>query len=95
MVFIKNKEDFVCENCQLEVKGSGFTNHCPQCLYSKHVDNNPGDRLNQCRGLMRPIKIESKSGQYILIHKCLRCGEEKRNKIARNDDIQTFLNNMI
>ena len=36
--FKRKKENFVCENCGAEVKGDGFTNHCPKCLYSKHVD---------------------------------------------------------
>ena len=33
---IKNKEDFICENCGAFVVGTGYTSHCPQCLWSKH-----------------------------------------------------------
>lgn len=83
--FQKKVEDFVCQNCGTKVTGSGYTNHCPKCLYSRHVDINPGDRLNPCGGLMKPINIENKSGEFVIIHKCQRCGEEKRNK-ARPED---------
>ena len=58
--FSRRTEDFTCEHCGTKVKGNGYTNHCPQCLYSKHVDINPGDRLSDCGGLMEPIDIEQK-----------------------------------
>ena len=47
-------EDFICENCGAKVSKSDYTarDHCPLCLYSKHVDINPGDRANNCKGLM-------------------------------------------
>ncbi|MEA1909889.1 MAG: RNHCP domain-containing protein, partial [Patescibacteria group bacterium] len=56
--FIKTTEDFTCEHCGYNVKGTGYTNHCPKCLYSKHVDDVPGDRKNKCNGLMAPIGVE-------------------------------------
>ena len=71
--FQKNKEDFVCQNCGFKVKGTGYTNHCPNCLWSKHVDIYPGDRKNNCGGLMKPIKIEVKNDNYLIIHQCLKC----------------------
>ena len=39
-------EEFICENCLNKVQKLGYTarDHCPFCLYSKHVDINPGDR---------------------------------------------------
>jgi hypothetical protein len=42
--FQRTIEDFECERCRMLVTGSGFTNHCPACLWSKHVDVHPGDR---------------------------------------------------
>jgi len=36
--FSKKVENFTCEACGNKVKGSGYTDHCPNCLYSKHVD---------------------------------------------------------
>ena len=43
-------ENFVCENCNKMVDKLNYTarDHCPFCLCSKHVDNNPGDRENNC-----------------------------------------------
>ena len=76
--FQRNIEDFVCGHCGAEVKGNGFTNHCPKCLYSKHVDINPGDRADQCRGLMKPVSIELRKGEYTIIHECVGCGFKKR-----------------
>ena len=58
--FQRKKEDFICENCNKKVKGDGYTNHCPACLWSKHVDINPGDRLAECKGMMKPIGLDKK-----------------------------------
>ena len=53
-------ENFICENCGYNVDKLNYTarDHCPNCLYSKHVDIMPGDRENTCMGLMKPIGIE-------------------------------------
>lgn len=83
--FRKNVENFVCQHCCLEVVGDGYTNHCPQCLYSKHVDNNPGDRASQCGGLMTPVGIEHERASYVLTHRCKKCGIVKRNKVQSID----------
>jgi hypothetical protein len=83
--FQKKTEDFVCNNCGLFVKGSGYTNHCPRCLYSKHVDQFPGDRQEQCGGVMKPIGIKTKNGQHTIIHKCMKCGAVRPVKAARDD----------
>lgn len=84
--FKKTKENFICENCQTEVIGNGFTNHCTNCFYSKHVDINPGDRACKCKGLMEPIGIDQKNGEFFILHKCIRCNFEKKNKINANDN---------
>lgn len=89
--FTKRIEDFICENCGANVLGDGFTNHCPSCLYSKHVDVFPGDRKSDCLGLMRLIKVEVEKGEQILTHKCVKCGYEKRNKMSKNDDFDTVI----
>ncbi len=89
--FIRKKEDFVCENCKKEVKGNGYTNHCPFCLFSKHVDVNPGDRLSDCKGMMEPISSEVKKGENYIIFQCILCGHIKKNKLAENDDFEKFL----
>lgn len=84
----KGNAGFICENCGEEitpVTNGSYRNHCPMCLYSKHVDIVPGDRLNECKGLMKPIGIKHKTGKgFQIIHRCLRCGEEKVNILAEN-----------
>lgn len=91
MTFIRTKENFKCENCGLFVEGNGYTNHCPQCLWSKHVDNMPGDRANACGGLMKPVRIEKKGNEYTIIHKCERCGIEKPNKAVKEDSFDMIV----
>lgn len=52
---------FQCGNCGANVApltNGSFRNHCPFCLFSKHLDNHPGDRLSNCKGLMRPISLD-------------------------------------
>lgn len=89
--FSRYVEDFICEHCHDHVKGNGYTNHCPSCLYSKHVDKNPGDRSASCHGLMEPIEVMVKGDQYILTHRCIRCQTMKRNKTAKNDNFSAIL----
>lgn len=90
--FQRTIEDFKCLNCGEVVKGNGYTNHCTACLCSLHVDINPGDRLQQCRGLMRPFKVESKSGEYIVWHRCEKCRVEKSNRASKHDSFEMLLN---
>ena len=89
--FQKNAEDFICEHCGQEVKGSGYTNHCPACLWSKHVDIYPGDRAEKCSGMMKPIKIEMEKGEFILSNQCVVCEYIKRNKTAPEDNLNVIL----
>lgn len=85
--FTKKIENFKCEKCRKEVIGNGYTNHCPNCLYSKHVDIFPGDRKEKCEGLMKAIKVEMEKGEWILTHQCEKCIKEKRNKVSPKDDL--------
>lgn len=87
--FTRTIEDFRCEHCDTSVTGNGFTNHCPNCLWSKHVDINPGDRREKCGGMMKPIKVEKRGEGYVIIQKCERCGFERPNKLEGEDDFDT------
>ncbi|MEI8338218.1 MAG: RNHCP domain-containing protein [bacterium] len=89
--FKKTKEDFVCENCGNEVKGTGFTNHCPKCLWSKHVDVFPGDRSEACGGMMEPIGVERKGDSYILTQQCVTCGKNARIRVSQKDDFDEII----
>lgn len=89
--FERRKENFVCENCGHSVVGDGYTNHCPHCLFSKHVDLNPGDRSCSCLGSMEPIGVETSRKGHVIIHRCKKCGVVKRNKSAKGDSFETIL----
>lgn len=92
MAFTRTKEDFICEHCGEEVKGNGYTNHCPKCLWGKHVDVEPGDRAEKCGGMMEPTSVEMVGGNFILTHTCTVCGIARRNKAATTDDQNMILN---
>ena len=87
-------EEFVCENCGKKVSKLGYScrNHCPYCLYSKHVDVNPGDRAETCHGLLEPIGVDlqNKKG-YVIIYKCQKCGAIRKNVSARDDDMRKII----
>ena len=89
--FQRHIENFTCGNCGFSVQGDGYTNHCPECLWSQHVDVNPGDRAEHCRGLMEPVGFTIKRGDYILAHRCTKCGTIKNNKAAKNDSFDAIL----
>lgn len=86
--FTKNDSGFICAHCGKEVDPLGYTsrNHCPHCLWSLHLDENPGDRASDCMGLLRPVAAEPdpKKG-YIITHRCEKCGAVRRCKAALGD----------
>lgn len=86
-------EEFVCDNCGKMVNKLNYTarDHCPFCLYSKHVDINPGDRLNKCRGLLKPIDIEKYKNSYKIIYECTKCHEKHKNIMANDDDYNIII----
>lgn len=89
--FKKNKEDFTCENCEVFIKGNGYTNHCTNCLWSKHVDVFPGDRAEECGALMEPVRAEKKHGEWTLFHKCLMCHEIKKSRLNPKDNFDEVI----
>ena len=89
--FLRTKEDFICGNCGHATHGNGYTNHCPLCLWSRHVDVNPGDRAASCGGLMEPVGTVLKGGDWIIRHRCTVCGFERNNKAAPDDDFEAIV----
>ncbi|WP_261554277.1 RNHCP domain-containing protein [Frankia tisae] len=89
--FTRTTEDFVCLVCGTAVRGDGYTNHCPSCLCSRHVDVHPGDRTAGCGGVMRPVAVETRTHDVILTHACERCGHRRRNRTAPADDRDALL----
>lgn len=97
--FAKNKEDFTCEHCGFFVQGTGYTNHCIKCLWSKHVDINPGDRQEACGGAMKPLNVEGSTSAksahsgvgYIIIHECQKCHVRRKNRVQKIDDMDAVI----
>ena len=86
-----DEDSFICCNCGSEVLsealGTRHRNHCPRCLWSRHLDLRPGDRRCVCRGAMAPIAVWIRDdGEGALIHRCTRCGGLGSNRIAGDDD---------
>lgn len=89
--FQRKIEDFVCEKCDFYVEGDGYTNHCPKCLWSRHVDVNPGDREEKCGGMMEPVRISIKKGENYVNHRCVKCDFERVNKVKKEDNFDTIV----
>ena len=91
--FTMRDEEFICENCNKIVKPLGYTarDHCPYCLYSKHVDIMPGDRANTCKGLLKPIGIEKFKDTYKILYKCKSCHEPHKNIMANDDNMDLII----
>ncbi len=99
--------DFKCLHCQHPVSANSLVsgvhnrNHCPYCLWSRHMDlHRPGDRLAACRAGMRPVGLTLKktgkkygpgTGELMLIHLCHDCGKVSINRIAADDDPEMIL----
>lgn len=86
-------EGFICENCGKKVDKLNYSarDHCPYCLYSKHVDINPGDRKNPCKGMLKPVGIEKFKDSFKIIYICEKCGKTHKNIMAKDDDMNKII----
>ncbi|HMO59848.1 MAG TPA: RNHCP domain-containing protein [Roseiflexaceae bacterium] len=97
-----SEERFRCRHCGMEVicdpllAGVHNRNHCPYCLWSRHMDGRiAGDRRAGCRAPMEPIGLTAKRsrnkysseqrGELMLVHRCSLCGKLAINRIAADD----------
>ncbi|MGD9711286.1 MAG: RNHCP domain-containing protein [Thermomicrobiales bacterium] len=84
-------EEFKCGHCRTFVgpplSGGRHRNHCPLCLYSRHVDRqSPGDRLSDCRSLMAPVATWfRRNGEQVIVHRCLGCDIVRNCRVAADD----------
>jgi predicted RNA-binding Zn-ribbon protein involved in translation (DUF1610 family) len=102
---IYDRHNFKCVNCGIfvtagrELSGVNNRNHCPICLWSRHMDLlTPGDRRSDCLSRMQPVGLTMKHtlkrygqdnpGELMLIHICTGCGKVSINRIAADDDAQ-------
>ena len=89
--FQKRIENFVCDKCNNKISGTGYTDHCPKCLWSKHTDIMPGDRKEICQGPMEPIAAQPKADGYVIYYQCQRCGFRHRVKSQPEDSFEEML----
>jgi len=99
---------FICKYCKKTIKNSNLLgnfqrNHCPYCLWSRHVDEKKsGDRKSFCKGMMEPIGLVFKNektdkygikrqGEIMLIHLCNKCGKISINRISGDDNPEIVL----
>jgi hypothetical protein len=99
---------FTCSHCATFVSintemGTEHRNHCNACLWSKHVDNKPGDRASECQSGMEPIAVTlkikgtdkytgvQKSADVMLVHRCTGCDVHIINRIAADDSVLGIL----
>jgi hypothetical protein len=97
------EKGFTCVQCGFSVttnreqSGVNNRNHCPRCLWSRHVDEmKAGDRKSECKSRMQPLGLTLKQspkrynreaqGELMLIHRCTGCGKLSINRIAADDD---------
>lgn len=72
--------------------GDGYTDHCPKCLWGKHVDLEiPGDRASDCGGLMEPIQLIIKNSKLKIRYKCTRCRHEFWVREGKGDDREKLI----
>jgi len=100
--------DFYCCNCSQWVPfthsmGTRHRNHCPFCLWSKHVDDHiSGDRASKCQANMKPIGLTFKhegadkygrprQGEIMVVHECTACDEISINRIAADDSPEAII----
>ncbi len=91
--FIVNNSGFVCKMCGAQVPPhpSSSRDHCSGCLFSLHVDVNPGDRENPCQGILEPVGLEIKKGEKRILYKCGRCGARVVNAVAPDDNPEKIM----
>jgi hypothetical protein len=89
----RHHRTFRCRHCRADVSldapGTKHRNHCPSCLWSRHVDDRPGDRAaeDDCGAAMEPIAVSVRDdGEWVLIHRCTGCGELHLNRTAGDDN---------
>lgn len=104
----QEESGFECERCHVRVSKDGFIgtshrNHCPVCLWSKHVDSQKsGDRQSGCLSLMEPVGLTFKDegddkygrlrqGELMIVHRCTGCGKISINRIAGDDSPEVIL----
>lgn len=101
------KNNFKCEHCGREVSsegsiGTNHRNHCPFCLWSKHLGQSIENKRLECSEMMEPIGLTFKQegmdkygkerrGEIMIIHRCTKDGEISINRLASDDNTETIM----
>ncbi len=71
----------------MSAMGTSHRNHCPNCLWSRHLDDTPGDRAADCGARMEPLAISVRGdGEWVIVHRCTGCGVLHANRTAGDDN---------
>lgn len=92
-MFKELNEKFICVNCgaNVDLHPTSSRDHCNQCLYGLHVDINPGDRANDCCGVLIPIGLRQRNGKSQIVYRCSSCGAVTYCVVAPDDNDERLL----
>jgi len=89
---VPEREKYICGHCKESVIGGRYNNHCPHCLWSKHLDDRrPGDRASECRELMKPVGVMQEKGKWRVVHQCSGCGKYTVVDSSPEDDFDLII----
>ncbi len=89
---VPDEKKYPCGRCGETVAGGRYHNHCPSCLWSKHLDDKlPGDRASKCRALMEPVGVTQKKGKWRIIHRCIGCDKHTVVDSMPEDNIDLII----
>jgi hypothetical protein len=82
-------EGFKCSHCEKDVPIGDvmIRDHCPFCLWGRHLDRIPGDRSAECGGEMKPMSFSVSGGIRWVHYSCMLCRHLFRVR-AHPDDVQ-------
>lgn len=77
--------------------GTHHRNHCPNCLWSKHLGQSTEKKKLKCGGIMEPIGLtfkqegvdkygQTRQGELMVIHRCTKDQETTINRLAADDN---------
>lgn len=92
--FTAREEPFTCLACGEPVApldGTTFRDHCPRCLWGRHVDELPGDRAADCGGALEPVGLVGGEDARQIVYRCRECGALRRNRTAPDDHADALL----
>ena len=89
---VPDEEKYICGHCGKIVTGGRYNNHCPNCLWSKHLDDKiPGDRASKCKSLMEPTGVIQKGGKWRIVHQCPKCKKKTTVDSSPKDNIDLII----